>query len=302
MAPLRLPKEHSLAAMARMLFNCQQVELRGAAQMAPGRYVLRPAADAEIEHVLVVQELPGARTRLTLIDAPPLAEQAQGEARLEALDHAAELAHLEALLARVYAAARIANDDPGLHAPPEWARIEAARAGFGAGEELAHGRLERAREIRLPDHSSPPTRRARLVRGRRRRHAPAPQERFAAILSGRARPLLCEELALRARADLDFGRIALGAIGLDRAYSAALLELAPRAARQPQLRAGERIAELEALHAEVAQAAAAALAPARGSAERPAPIDEQLLRHALQRLEAALQARALGLIAARSPA
>ncbi len=303
-----------------MLFNCLQLELRGAPPMAPGRYVLRGAEGGEIEHVLIVQEHAEARTRLTLIDAPPLSEEAQGQARLEALDHAAELAHLQQLLARVHAAARIASSDPHLHAPPEWARIEAARAGYGSGEELAHGRLARAHEIRLSDPAAH-AQRAPFARVARRRHVPEPQERFAAILSGRTRALLCEELALRARADLDCGRFALGAILLERALAAALAELSPAAERlqqaparrlptasplggRPRLqRSGlrERISELEELRGALAPVASAALSGTESAGAASAQAESELLRHALERLEAALRARALSAASGRSP-
>jgi hypothetical protein len=319
----RPSKEHSLEAMARTLFNCLQVEIRGAPQMTPGRYVLRGGGSEEIEHVLVIEELreqpPARRTRLTLIDAPPLTGPQRGQERLQALDPAAELAHLQRLLARVYLAARIANGDPDLHAPPEWGRIEVVRAGFGAGEELAHGRLSAARELALPAGSPTPSPRPRFLRRRSRAQLLEPRERFAAILSGRLQPLLCEELALRARADLDHGRLALGAILLDRAYALALSELsitrssaapapasaptpsAPQAtATRPSPRLAERIAELTELHREVARAATAAIEhggalPRTSFSERP----EGILREALERLEATLRARALGVLSGR---
>jgi hypothetical protein len=80
---------------------------------------------------------------------------------------------------------------------------------------------------------------------------------------------------LRARLDLDAGRLALGAIELDRAYVTALREL-PREER-PDLQA--RIEELQGLSTGVAHAA---------SLEQP---QEQVVRHGLERLEAALRAR-----------
>ena len=61
------------------------------------------------------------------------------------------------------------------------------RIGYGVGEQVADGRWEAAREL-------PPR------RGRARSRRAAPQERLAALLSGRDVALACEELALRARA------------------------------------------------------------------------------------------------------
>jgi hypothetical protein len=68
------------------------------------------------------------------------------------------------------------------------------RLGYGEGEQVADGRFERA--IELP--KEPPK--------RKRGDALAPQERLAAVLGGRDALLVGEELALRARLDLDAGR------------------------------------------------------------------------------------------------
>ena len=95
----------------------------------------------------------------------------------------------------------------------------------------------------------PPKRRAGARRGdgeaegrRDRSAALRPQERLAALLGARAAVLLCEELALRARLDLDHGRLALAAVELDSALAAALGELSseqPPRSRDPRGRAGE---------------------------------------------------------------
>ncbi len=112
---------------------------------------------------------------------------------------------------------------------------------------------------------------------------------------------------MRARVDLDAGRLALAAIELDRAYAAALVELG--AERRTDLR--ERIEELAELKSEVEAAAHAALpkaamtpdatraqpvapdprAQARHASGAPRMPEEQVVRHALERLEAALRAR-----------
>jgi hypothetical protein len=92
---------------------------------------------------------------------------------------------------------------------------------------------------------------------------------------------MCEELALRARLDLDHARPAHAAIELDRAYAAAPEEL--RAENRQDL--AIRISELEQLRAGVAEQARLALP---GAGEEP---DEDVVRHALERLEAALRAR-----------
>ena len=70
-------------------------------------------------------------------------------------------------------------------------QLIAARIGYGAGEQVADGRWEQARELASPDRSR---RRARVL---------PPQARLAAALGARQTTLVCEELALRARLDLD---------------------------------------------------------------------------------------------------
>ena len=98
--------------------------------------------------------------------------------------------------------------------------------------------------------------------------------------------LACEELALRARQDVDAGRRREAALQLDAALTAALAELEPWAARGD---IGARLAELRELHGGVRAAAQAAL---QGGVE---DADAAAVRHALERLEAALRARtALG--------
>ena len=60
---------------------------------------------------------------------------------------------------------------------------------------------------------------------RERNAALRPQERLAELLGARESGLVCEELALRARLDLDHGRTAHAAVGLSGALGAALAEL-----------------------------------------------------------------------------
>jgi hypothetical protein len=163
------------------------------------------------------------------------------------------------------------------------------RAGWGEGEQVAYGRWLHARELPW-----------REPRARRRSAALRPQERLTVLLGARGKALVCEELALRARLDLDHGRLSHAALELEQAYAAALVEL-------PQEDRGAltvRIAELAQLRAGVLRAARAALADDAppDPSERTAPVtsdaaepDEEQVRHALERLEAALRARtALG--------
>ena len=129
--------------------------------------------------------------------------------------------------------------------------------------------------------------------------------------------LVCEELALRARLDLDQGRAAHAAVGLSGALDAALRELP--AEQRPDL--ALRIAELQKLRHGVAMRARSALpgeqadegsaAPEAGGGKpagaapdppetagrgddkdlRRRAVDEEVIRHGLERLEAALRAR-----------
>jgi hypothetical protein len=108
----------------------------------------------------------------------------------------------------------------------------------------------------------------------------------SALLGGREVALACEELALRARQDVDAGRRREAALQLDAALTVALPELEPWS---PRGDLAERLAELRELHGAVHAAAQAAL---QGGVEDE---DAAAIRHALERLEAALRARtALG--------
>ncbi len=305
------------------LFTFVQMELPWELGPADGRYLLRKPAGpqgSEPQHVLVLgtvgaerRGLLGGRsrmrrtdpepapvpvTRATVVDPIPLSAESQARAWLDQLDPEREALAAAEVLNRVLFAHRIASAATHIHeVSPTQALI--VRAGFGEGEQVADGLWSDARELRLSRRRA--GKRATVLR---------PQERLAVLLSGRGTPLLCEELALRARLDLDGGRLELAAVELDRAYAAALAELPGE--QRGDLR--ERIAELEDLRAGVRRCARAALpedAPSNETVDeladpvsRPATKpgtatetdvaaqpDEQAVRHALERLEAALRAR-----------
>lgn len=142
-----------------------------------------------------------------------------------------------------------------------------ARIGYGEGEEVADGKWTEARELL--------TGRARVKRSR----ILEPQSRLAAALGQRLPVLICEELALRARRDLDGGRSRTAAIQLKAALSAALAELAAVSAL------ASRVAELTELADEVSLVAARALSGDLVEA------DVERVRFTQGRLEAALRAR-----------
>jgi hypothetical protein len=217
---------------------------------------------------------PVATGRATLIAAQPFAAAGEAEAWLERADGEAEAAAAIAALNRVLHAHRLATADPAVR---EVAREQAlvVRVGIGGGEQVAEGRWSRALEL-------PPPRAERL----RRSAALRPQERLAALLGGRDAPLACEELTLRARADLAAGRQREAAFQLRVALEAALAELEPWSQRGD---IGERLEELRGERGAVAAAANAAL---QGGLAEGAAAD---VGRVLGRLEAALRARtALG--------
>ncbi len=274
--------------MPRQLFVFLQLEFPWTLGPADGRYLLRDGPDATPERVVVVESLgagrafapiagpagwlagrssrrerdaepepdpaPVATTRVTVVDPVPLSAETQAKAWLDELDRERDVAAAVAVVNRVVHAHRIASADAY------------------EGEQVASGLWLHAREL----HERP-----RRGRRRDRSWALRPQERTAALLSGRSAGLLCEELTLRARLDLDQGRRRHAAVSLERALAAARAELA--AERREDL--ALRIAELEQLSGGVAEQSAAALTGGSGE------IDEELLGHALGRLEAALRAR-----------
>jgi hypothetical protein len=148
-----------------------------------------------------------------------------------------------------------------------------ARVGYGEGEEVAHGRWTEATTFPAP-------REGRAGMGSRRAAALRPQERLAALLGGRDAPLAAEELALRARVDLDAGRRREAALQLRIALEAALAELEPW---REQL--ADRLDELLDARGPVGAAANTAL---QGGIDDETSAEVERI---LDRLEAALRAR-----------
>jgi hypothetical protein len=207
-------------------------------------------------------------TRATVIDPHSLGEERAAQAWLEGCADEREAQRAVRTLNRVLWAHSIATADPYTRelAP---AQALVVRAGWGSGDQVAAGHWEAARELTW-----------KLRRGGRHSAALRPQERLAALLSGREVALLCEEPTLRARRDLEGGRIQLAALELEQAYALAVEELA----RERREDLATRVAELREL---------------RGSFDAQSP-DEQAVTHALGRLEAALRARtAAGVAGAR---
>ena len=212
-------------------------------------------------------------TRATIVEVgDPMSSAEQAAAWLSGAGEP-ELAGGLAVLNRALHFYRLASADPHVHGVGRRDPL-VARLGYGAGEEVADGLWTDAREL---IDAAPRRRRSRI---------PAAQGRLAALLTGRHAPLASEELALRARLDLDEGRMREGALQVLIALDAALAELAADPAA-PAL--ADRVAELRTLHDGVAAAAQAALA---------GPLDLSQLKttaFALGRIEAALRARTVAL-------
>lgn len=285
--------------MPQRIFGSVQVELPFELGPPDGRFPLREQAGGQIGSIVVLRTLPGAPraaraapepkpvtvpvTQATVIDTQALAEGEDAEAWLRGVDVVREQGRAFASLNRLLAAHRIATANPYVH-EVDPSQALAIRIGVGEGEQVADGRLMAARELA-------PAPAGRRPRGRRRRAALAAQQesRLAALLGARTQPLLCEELALRARLDLDQGRSALAALSLERAYAAALAELAAGAGAQMTRRVGE----LRGLADGVRGLAVAVIDAAERSEDSISKAQADTLGHALARLEAALRARAL---------
>lgn len=291
--------------MSERLFLFVQCELPWALGPPDGRYLLRSESDRrEPERVIVLATLGAGRATLTreagplrrraaarrravpaepepepvttasatIVDPVSVSAERQARAWLDELRPEREVAAAFAALNRVLHAQRIATADPYAREVSP-AQALTIRAGWGEGEQVAEGHWRHAVELPLTGVRS---------RVRRRASALRPDERLAEMLGARERPLLCEELTLRARLDLDQGRLAHATIELDRALFAALAELADEQRSDLPL----RVAELGTLHEDVAKAAHTVL-----SSGRTETLDEEAIGHALRRLEAALRAR-----------
>jgi hypothetical protein len=150
------------------------------------------------------------------------------------------------------------------------ARALVARVGYGSGDEMADGRFGEAREVPVSGQ------------GRPRRSMEAPEERFAALLGGREEVLPAEELVLRARADLNAGRLAEAALQARVAIEALLAaEVASPESGPP---GGSLAAHREAIGA-AANAALREGLPGDGAAS---------LEEAVAAMELALKRRRLG--------
>ncbi|HEX2070706.1 MAG TPA: hypothetical protein VHF90_03540 [Thermoleophilaceae bacterium] len=279
--------------MASSLFGFVQLEFGFLLGPGDGRYMVRADPGERPETVLVLstlaapqrRRLRGRRakpvtdaspeavptSRATVVHTDPFPTRDHAEVWLSAVrdDGERRERELERALATLNSALhayRVARADPHVR-DVAYAQALITRIGFGSGEDAVAGLFEQALE--LPSAGV----------ARAKRSMEAPEERFAALLSGRERVLACEELVLRARLDLGAGRGREAALQARVALEALLAELS-------QLPDGLR-GELESDRRTIGDAANAAL---RG--DLPEGLTDELAA-SVGRMESALRARRL---------
>jgi hypothetical protein len=287
----------SETSSAKPLFRFSQVEYPWTFGPPDGRYLLRRPADgpdAQPAHVLVLATLgaPERRRRLakrkrqaepepepslvttgraTIIEVgEPFTTEAQASGWLRNAGESDLAAGIAVLNWTLYSF-RLVTADPYLH-PVGREHALVARIGFGAGEQVADGLWTDAREL-LSDPGRQP--RSKVLH---------PQARLAAVLGGRERAMACEELALRARLDLDYNRDREAALQVLVALDAALAEFQTDPAFA---NLSDRLDELRAQRKAIAAAAQTALAGPLVDHQR------EDVAFTLGRIEAALRARAV---------
>jgi hypothetical protein len=182
---------------------------------------VRPSSDALVESVLVLTTLgaperrrlagrrpravteaepePVPTSRATVARSTPFGSEGEAAEWLAGADLDEETAAAVLTLNRALHAHRVASADPYV-TEVSTSRALVVRVGYGTGEEVAEGLFAEARELPVSGRRRP------------RRSMEAPEERFAALLGGREEVLPAEELVLRARADLNAGRLAEAAL------------------------------------------------------------------------------------------
>ena len=233
---------------------------------ADGRYLLRDEAGAEPRLVVVLGTLgapqrrllggrrakaveeaqpePVPTSRATLIQPRPFGDEPEAEAWLAGLKSDPDGLRDERdrglrALNEVVRAHRAAAADPfARDVGPEQPLV--ARVGYGSGDQVAAGRFAACVEV------------PRAVRKATRSERIAPQEQLAALLGARTRQLACEELVMRARADVEAARPREAALEARIALETAMAEL-------EGTRAGALLDELRELRGPVGDAANAAL-------------------------------------------
>ena len=183
-------------------------------QGAPQRGLIRGRVPRKREEG-AVEAVPTSRVSIVRAAAFESADEASAwldRVRGEKGELEAEAAQGAAALNRFLRAHRAAAADPwGRDVSVEHALV--VRVGYGDGDQVAEGRYASAYEL------------PRKPQGSRKREDLAPAERLAAIVGGREEQLVCEELVLRARTDLDARRPREAALQARIALEAVLSEL-----------------------------------------------------------------------------
>ena len=206
--------------MASPLFGFTQFEFGFLLGPGDGRFMVRDDPEETPETVLVLSTLaaPERRrlrgrkgrsveaaapeavptNRVTVVRTEPFATTDHADVWLAAVraDEARrddELGRALTVLNEALHAYRIARADPHVR-DVSLDQALVARIGFGSGDDAVAGLFKQAWEL------------PRDGVARAKRSMEAPEERFAALLSGRERVLACEDLVLRAGADIRAGR------------------------------------------------------------------------------------------------
>jgi hypothetical protein len=256
---------------------------------------VRPSADALVENVLVLKTMgaperrlfarrkpravgapetgevapePVPTSRATVVRSSPFAAEAEAAAWLSTVDAEEEVDSAVLVLNRALHAYRVCTADPYV---TEVSRERAlvVRIGYGSGEAVAESRVAEA--VELP----------RSGRRRPRRSMETPEERFAALLGGREQTLPAEELVLRARADLNGGRLSEAALQARVAIEALLAAEVAAAESGP---AGSSLARHREAISDAANAALRGTPPDSAAAleEAIAAMESALRRHRLK--------------------
>ncbi len=266
-----------MSETAEQHFPFLQLELPGETGLDVGRYLIRPAPEAEPEAVLVVTTIgaPPKRTRFFTrkprpTDAGEDVPEALTATRLSAVQSRRPMSATEAaewlaglkgnteglssfidegvtMLNRAIHAQRAASMDPYLQeVTPQ--KASAVRVGFGSGLQVADGTWTQA--LRVPSE----------IGGRRSGWADSlrPQERVASVLGAKDQVSPFETLLLRARLDLDQSRPREAAMQLRAGVEALLSDV-------PEGVSGDELRDLEALDELRDEIAAAADEAAAGS-------------------------------------
>lgn len=185
---------------------------------APRRHMLRDRRARRVTASDAEEPQPVPVTRVTVVPASGFGstdearrwlERCRGDEQLqESLTDTALL-----LVNRAIQAHRVAAADPYVHDVAR-AQAQRVRVGYGTGTELIEGHSSQAYDL------------PREVARRRRRTVLGPQEELAGILANRRRVHPSEDMALRARMDLDQGRTAQAARQVAAALDALAAEVA----------------------------------------------------------------------------